>query len=164
MGSRGTRAMPPRPTEPPFAASAPAPSTARRGHRCESSSGACDVRPAPVSSARSIDACVRGPGTSSSRICNALLLVPPLPSPRRSDRRPEYGTPAAIREPSDRPRLRHLVLGRAGERAADELLTQRGYEAVGAGFAARRGGHDLECRHARWLVVGEVSISTTHTF
>src|ERR1700730_7451772 len=32
-----------------------------------------------------------GPGPSSSRISDALLLVPPLPSPRRPDRQPAAG-------------------------------------------------------------------------
>ena len=63
-----------------------------------------------------------------------------------------------------RVRLRHLVLGRAGERAAAELLRQRGYEVVGAGFAARRGEIDLVCRRGGELVVVEVKTRATDAF
>jgi putative endonuclease len=57
------------------------------------------------------------------------------------------------------PRLRagrSLELGRAGERAAAELLSSRGYEVVGAGFLARRGELDLVCRRGDELVIVEV--------
>ena len=55
-----------------------------------------------------------------------------------------------------RTRSRSAELGREGERAAAELLRQRGYEVVGAGFAARRGELDLVCRKGGELVVVEV--------
>lgn len=47
-------------------------------------------------------------------------------------------------------------LGRAGEKAAADLLRAKGYTIVGAGFLARRGELDLVCRHGRELVVVEV--------
>ena len=62
------------------------------------------------------------------------------------------------------PSPRHLVLGRAGEKAAAELLRQRGYEVVGAGFAARRGELDLVCKRGDELVVVEVKTRTTTAF
>jgi putative endonuclease len=58
----------------------------------------------------------------------------------------------------------HLVLGRAGERVAAQLMRKRGYEVVGAGFAARRGEIDLVCRKADELVVVEVKTRTTTAF
>ena len=58
----------------------------------------------------------------------------------------------------------HLELGRAGERAAAELLRGRGYEVVGAGFAARRGELDLVCRKDGALVVVEVKTRTSAAF
>jgi len=63
-----------------------------------------------------------------------------------------------------RVRLGHLALGRAGERVAAELMRQRGYEVVGAGFAARRGEIDLVCRKGDELVVVEVKTRTTTAF
>ncbi|HEV8596391.1 MAG TPA: YraN family protein [Candidatus Dormibacteraeota bacterium] len=59
---------------------------------------------------------------------------------------------------------RALELGRAGERAAAELLRARGYEVVGSGFLARRGELDLICRHGRELVVVEVKTRTSDAF
>ncbi len=59
---------------------------------------------------------------------------------------------------------RQLDLGRAGERAAAELLKRRGYEVVGAGFTARRGEIDLICRRGRELVIVEVKTRTTEAF
>ena len=47
-------------------------------------------------------------------------------------------------------------LGKAGEKAAAELLEKRGYEVVGAGFLARRGELDLVCRRGEELIVVEV--------
>jgi putative endonuclease len=63
------------------------------------------------------------------------------------------------------PRIRrHLALGRAGEAAAAELLKRRGYEVIGAGFAARRGEIDLVCRRGGELVVVEVKTRATDAF
>jgi putative endonuclease len=58
----------------------------------------------------------------------------------------------------------HLELGRAGERAAAELLRHRGYDVVGTGFTARRGELDLVCRKGEELVVVEVKTRTDHAF
>ena len=57
-----------------------------------------------------------------------------------------------------------LELGRAGEKAAAELLTRRGYEVVGAGFTARRGELDLICRRGAELVVVEVKTRSDTAF
>jgi putative endonuclease len=62
-----------------------------------------------------------------------------------------------------RPRAQ-LELGRAGEKAAAELLKRRGYEVVGAGFTARRGEIDLICRRGGELVIVEVKTRTTEAF
>src|SRR2546422_105795 len=59
---------------------------------------------------------------------------------------------------------RKLELGRAGEKAAAELMRRRGYEVVGAGFTARRGELDLICRRGRDLVVVEVKTRTSDAF
>ena len=63
-------------------------------------------------------------------------------------------------------RVRHssVELGRAGEKAAAELMRRRGYEVVGAGFTARRGEIDLLCRRGAELVVVEVKTRTNHAF
>ena len=61
-------------------------------------------------------------------------------------------------------RLRPGELGRAGERAAADLLRSRGYKVVGAGFLARRGELDLVCRRGRELVVVEVKTRTNEVF
>ncbi len=66
--------------------------------------------------------------------------------------------------PVQKVRLSRLDLGRAGERAAAELLKSRGYEVVGAGFAARRGEIDLVCKRGRDLVLVEVKTRTSHAF
>ena len=63
-----------------------------------------------------------------------------------------------------RTRSARLELGRAGERAAAELLRKRGFEVVGAGFLARRGELDLVCRRGRELVVVEVKTRTDDSF
>jgi putative endonuclease len=55
-------------------------------------------------------------------------------------------------------------LGRAGERAAADLLRRRGYEVVGTGFTARRGELDLVCRRRDELVVVEVKTRTDGSF
>src|SRR2546427_13285825 len=63
------------------------------------------------------------------------------------------------------PRLRagrSAELGRAGERAAADLLRSRGYQVVGAGFLARRGELDIICRRGRELVVVEVKTRSTY--
>lgn len=65
----------------------------------------------------------------------------------------------AVSKPGSR-----LELGRAGEKAAAELLRQRGYEVVGAGFTARRGEIDLICRRGSDLVVVEVKTRTSDAF
>ena len=49
-----------------------------------------------------------------------------------------------------------LELGRAGEKAAADLLKKSGYEVVGTGFRARRGELDLICRRGAELVIVEV--------
>jgi putative endonuclease len=59
---------------------------------------------------------------------------------------------------------RQLDLGRAGEKAAAELLKRRGYEVVGAGFTARRGEIDLICRRGAELVIVEVKTRSTEAF
>jgi len=63
-----------------------------------------------------------------------------------------------------RTRPSRVELGRAGERAAAELLRKRGYEVVGAGFLARRGELDLVCRRGKELVVVEVKTRTDDSF
>ncbi len=55
-------------------------------------------------------------------------------------------------------------LGRAGEKAAADLLRSRGYQIVGAGFLARRGELDLVCRRGRELVVVEVKTRSSNAF
>jgi putative endonuclease len=55
-------------------------------------------------------------------------------------------------------------LGRAGERAAAELLRSRGFDVVGAGFRARRGELDLVCVRGRTLYVVEVKARTSDAF
>jgi putative endonuclease len=65
------------------------------------------------------------------------------------------------------PRVRRQLaaeLGRAGEKAAAELLKRRGYEVVGSGFTARRGEIDLVCRRGPELVIVEVKTRTTEEF
>jgi putative endonuclease len=57
-----------------------------------------------------------------------------------------------------------LELGRAGEKAAADLLSGRGYEVVGAGFRARRGELDLICRRGAELVIVEVKTRTDDSF
>ena len=57
-----------------------------------------------------------------------------------------------------------VELGRAGEKAAADLLRRRGYEVVGTGFRARRGELDLICRRGAELVVVEVKTRTDHSF
>jgi putative endonuclease len=59
---------------------------------------------------------------------------------------------------------RQLELGRAGEKAAAELLQRRGYEVVGSGFTARRGEIDLICRRGSELVIVEVKTRTSEAF
>ena len=59
---------------------------------------------------------------------------------------------------------RPLELGRAGEKAAADLLRSRGYRIVGAGFLARRGELDLVCRRGRDLVVVEVKTRSSEAF
>ena len=63
-----------------------------------------------------------------------------------------------------RVRTARVELGKAGEKAAAELLRKRGYEVVGAGFLARRGELDLVCRRGNELVVVEVKTRTTDAF
>ena len=61
-------------------------------------------------------------------------------------------------------RSSRLDLGRAGEKAAADLLRKRGYEVVGTGFLARRGELDLVCRRGNDLVVVEVKTRTNDSF
>ena len=63
-----------------------------------------------------------------------------------------------------RTRSSRVELGRAGERAAADLLRKRGYEVVGSGFQARRGELDLVCRRGTELVVVEVKTRTDDSF
>jgi putative endonuclease len=63
-----------------------------------------------------------------------------------------------------RTRSSRVELGRAGERAAADLLRKRGYEVVGSGFQARRGELDLVCRRGKELVVVEVKTRTDDSF
>src|SRR6202165_1773719 len=63
-----------------------------------------------------------------------------------------------------RTRSSRVDLGRAGEKAAAELLRMRGYQVVGAGFQARRGELDLVCRRGDELVVVEVKTRTDDSF
>jgi putative endonuclease len=63
-----------------------------------------------------------------------------------------------------RTRTSRVELGRAGEKAAADLLRKRGYEVVGAGFLARRGELDLVCRRGEDLVVVEVKTRTDDSF
>jgi putative endonuclease len=55
-------------------------------------------------------------------------------------------------------------LGKAGEKAAAQLLQKLGYEVVGAGFLARRGELDLVCRRGKELVVVEVKTRSSDAF
>ncbi|HEV2474932.1 MAG TPA: YraN family protein [Candidatus Dormibacteraeota bacterium] len=59
---------------------------------------------------------------------------------------------------------RSRELGRAGERAAAELLRSRGFAIAGAGFRARRGELDLVCVRGRTLYVVEVKTRTSDVF
>ena len=61
-------------------------------------------------------------------------------------------------------RSARIELGKAGEKAAADLLRKRGYEVVGAGFLARRGELDLVCRRGKELVVVEVKTRTDDSF
>jgi putative endonuclease len=63
-----------------------------------------------------------------------------------------------------RTRSARVELGRAGEKAAADLLRARGYEVVGAGFLARRGELDLVCRRGKELFVVEVKTRTDDSF
>ncbi|HEY8803158.1 MAG TPA: YraN family protein [Candidatus Dormibacteraeota bacterium] len=63
-----------------------------------------------------------------------------------------------------RSRSARIDLGRAGEKAAADLLRKRGYDVVGAGFMARRGELDLVCRRGGELVVVEVKTRTDDSF
>jgi putative endonuclease len=65
---------------------------------------------------------------------------------------------------SARLRRSRLELGRAGEKAAADLLKRRGYEVVGTGFRARRGELDLICRRGAELVIVEVKTRTDEGF
>ena len=68
-------------------------------------------------------------------------------------------------EPRPRnPRSATLDLGKRGEKAAADFLSRRGYEVVGAGFAARRGEIDLLCRRGDALVVVEVKTRSSEDF
>jgi putative endonuclease len=61
-------------------------------------------------------------------------------------------------------RTSRVELGKAGEKAAADLLRKRGYEVIGAGFLARRGELDLVCRRGNDLVVVEVKTRTNDSF
>ena len=63
-----------------------------------------------------------------------------------------------------RTRSTRVELGRAGEKAAAELLRKRGYDVVGAGFQARRGELDLVCRRGNDLVVVEEKTRSDDSF
>ena len=70
------------------------------------------------------------------------------------------GSAAPSRPFSGRPQ----ELGRAGERAAADLLRSRGFDVVGAGFRARRGELDLVCRRGNTMFVVEVKTRTSDAF
>ena len=70
----------------------------------------------------------------------------------------------SVSRASARLRRAGLDLGRAGEKAAADLLKGRGYEVVGAGFRARRGELDLVCRRGSELVVVEVKTRSDASF
>jgi putative endonuclease len=55
-------------------------------------------------------------------------------------------------------------LGKAGEKAAADLLRSRGFQIAGAGFRARRGEIDLVCRRGNSLFVVEVKTRTSDAF
>jgi putative endonuclease len=57
-----------------------------------------------------------------------------------------------------------IDLGKAGEKAAAQLLQTLGYEVVGTGFLARRGELDLVCRRGKELVVVEVKTRSSDAF
>ena len=76
---------------------------------------------------------------------------------------PEMGRLGA-EDPSTRFSAGPRDLGKAGEKAAADLLRKRGYEVVGAGFVARRGELDLVCRRGNDLVVVEVKTRTDDSF
>jgi putative endonuclease len=59
---------------------------------------------------------------------------------------------------------RSAELGRAGEKAAADLLRSRGFQIIGAGFRARRGELDLVCRRGGSLFVVEVKTRTSDAF
>ena len=59
---------------------------------------------------------------------------------------------------------RRHELGKAGERAAAELLRSLGYEVIGSGFVARRGEIDLICRRGKELVIVEVKTRSSDQF
>jgi putative endonuclease len=59
---------------------------------------------------------------------------------------------------------RSAELGRAGEKAAADLLRSRGFQIIGAGFRARRGELDLVCRRGSSLFVVEVKTRTSDAF
>ena len=71
---------------------------------------------------------------------------------------------AVPRDSPSRLTRRRRELGRAGEKAAAELLRRQGYDVVGAGFLARRGELDLVCRRGDELVVVEVKTRTDAAF
>ena len=57
-----------------------------------------------------------------------------------------------------------IELGRAGEKAAADLLRRLGYEVVGTGFRAQRGELELICHRGADLVVVEVKTRTDDSF
>ena len=87
-----------------------------------------------------------------------------VPSRCDTTTRPEPDSPDVLGAVSRLRAGRAAELGRAGERAAADLLRSRGFYIVGAGFRARRGELDLVCRRGNTLFVVEVKARSGEAF